>query len=156
MGGVGGRLWGANHFRNVRAERKSDPEWELIPITAIVLEQAFSDVACSDSNDRIFASVVSRGTPKKFDPNDALLERFKMPGDALINDVLEKLPAAVTPLEGCSFDDVVYVALEEGQISFCPGNFGEVDAVRSAVPCRGHGSSEEEILASGPQALLPR
>jgi hypothetical protein len=121
-----------------------------------VLEQAFSNVACRDPNNGIFAGVVGRGAPKKLDPDDALLERFKMPGDALIDDVLEELAAAVATFEGCSFNDVVYMAPEESQISFCLGDFGEVDAVGSAVPCRGHGSAKEEILASGAQALSPR
>jgi hypothetical protein len=56
-----------------------------------------------------------------------------VPGDALIDDVLEKLPAAMASFEGGAFDDVLYVLLEESQIFFCLGDLCKFDVMRVAL-----------------------
>ena len=55
-----------------------------------------------------------------------------MASDALIDDVLEKLPVTIASFEGGAFDDVLYMPPEESQIFFRLGDPCEFDVMRVA------------------------
>ena len=98
-------------FGNVGPRWETDPIFGRGPKAAIMLLQSFSHVAGSDANDGIISRVIRSRPTKQFHADDAFFQRIEVACDRLIDDVLEKLTAAVAPLEYIAFNHFLQVVL---------------------------------------------
>jgi hypothetical protein len=99
-------------LRNVRTRRELDPELGTVAIAAIVLQQPPAHVAGRDPYDRIFARIVRRRPLKELDSDHPLFQLIDRALESPLDNMAEKLLAAMAAAEGRSLRQFVQMMLE--------------------------------------------
>jgi hypothetical protein len=101
-----------------------------------MLQEALANVACRDTHDSVFASVIGRGSSKELDTNHTLFQGLEISGDGLLDNVAQELPAPVASSESGAFDNAFQVLPQLGYIGL---GFGESQDLRLASVDGVHG-----------------
>jgi hypothetical protein len=88
-----------------------------------MLQQPLAHIACGHAHNGVVPRVIRRRAAKQLDPDHTLFQGLEMTGNCLVDDVLKKLPASVTPFKGGAFNNFLDVLLEQGNVFLCPCNF---------------------------------
>jgi hypothetical protein len=70
-----------------------------------MLEEAFSDIACSDADDSIVGGVIGRRPAKECYADTALTKIGCIPAESLLHNVFQKILAAVAPFKRSALYD---------------------------------------------------